>query len=178
MKTPIKVGIIGTGVISEARLDSLQTISGVESVSTVSERLVIEAENKEEDTALVTLSFKSGVLVELSLTFAARYNNFPPIYVGAGIRYDIYGTEGSLHLVNDKNNSLSLITGDKREILNSQDVLDTLPSDVPTDMNRHFIDCILNNTEPIVTVHDARQVMRIIDACYESVRTGKKVSVI
>jgi len=169
----------GGGVIIDNgfhMIDTLRLFFGeVESVLTAAKRLAIEAENKEEDTALITISFKSGVLVELSLTFAARYNDFPPGYVGAGIRYDIYGTEGSLHLVNDESKTISLITASGRQVYTAGDVLKSLPDGFPTDMNRHFIDCLLNNTEPVLTVQEARQVMRIIDACYESVRTGKKV---
>jgi predicted dehydrogenase len=40
-----------------------------------------------------------------------------------------------------------------------------------------FIDCIQNDTEPIVTAHDGRQVTAILCAIDEAVRTGKTVSV-
>ena len=157
-------------------IDTLRSFFGeVESVTASAGRLVIEAENKEEDTALVCLFFKSGILVELSLTFCARYSNFPPGYVGAGLRYDICGTEGSLHLVNDMNNAISLITSSGVQVLTSEDIRKNLPKDAPVDMSRHFIDCLLNDCESLVTAQDAQRAMHVIDACYESVGTGKKI---
>ena len=82
-----------------------------------------------------------------------------------------------MHLLNDENNALTLITGKKREVLSCKDVASKIPSDVPTDMNRHFIDCLMNHAKPLITVEEACQIMRVIDACYESVRTGEKVTI-
>ena len=103
------------------------------------------------------------------------YSNFPPGYVGAGLRYDICGTEGSLHLVNDMNNAISLITSSGVQVLTSEDIRKNLPKDAPVDMSRHFIDCLLNDCESLVTAQDAQRAMHVIDACYESVGTGKKI---
>ena len=41
---------------------------------------------------------------------------------------------------------------------------------------RHFVDCVANDTEPAVTGEDARTVMEIVFAAYESAGTGRKVS--
>jgi predicted dehydrogenase len=40
----------------------------------------------------------------------------------------------------------------------------------------HFVDCVQNDKQPIVTGEDAREVLKIIFAAYESARTGAKVS--
>lgn len=40
----------------------------------------------------------------------------------------------------------------------------------------HFIDCVRNDKEPLVTGHDGRAVLEIIYAAYESARSGQKVS--
>jgi predicted dehydrogenase len=39
----------------------------------------------------------------------------------------------------------------------------------------HFVDCVKNDKEPLVTGEDGRAVMEIIFAAYESAGTGKKV---
>jgi myo-inositol 2-dehydrogenase/D-chiro-inositol 1-dehydrogenase len=39
----------------------------------------------------------------------------------------------------------------------------------------HFVDCVQNDKQPIVTGEDARAVLEIIFAAYESARTGRKV---
>ena len=40
----------------------------------------------------------------------------------------------------------------------------------------HFVDCVQNNKQPLVTGEDARIVMEIILAAYESARTGCRVT--
>lgn len=39
----------------------------------------------------------------------------------------------------------------------------------------HFIDCVLNDKQPLVTGEDGRVVMEIIFAAYESARTGRRI---
>jgi predicted dehydrogenase len=39
----------------------------------------------------------------------------------------------------------------------------------------HFVDCVKNDREPLVTGEDGRAVMEIIFAAYESAGTGRKV---
>ncbi|MCF0229834.1 MAG: Gfo/Idh/MocA family oxidoreductase [Parasporobacterium sp.] len=40
----------------------------------------------------------------------------------------------------------------------------------------HFIDCVRNDKEPVITGRDGRAVLEIIYAAYESAGTGKKVT--
>ncbi len=40
----------------------------------------------------------------------------------------------------------------------------------------HFVDCVQNGTEPLVTGEDARAVQEVLFAAYESARTGAKVA--
>jgi myo-inositol 2-dehydrogenase/D-chiro-inositol 1-dehydrogenase len=40
---------------------------------------------------------------------------------------------------------------------------------------KHFVDCVRNDKEPLVTGEDGRAVLELIYAAYESARTGKKV---
>jgi predicted dehydrogenase len=39
----------------------------------------------------------------------------------------------------------------------------------------HFVDCALNDKQPLVTGEDGRAVLEVIFAAYESARTGSKV---
>jgi predicted dehydrogenase len=41
---------------------------------------------------------------------------------------------------------------------------------------KHFIDCVLNNKEPLVTGKDGRDVLEIIYAAYASAGQGKKIN--
>jgi myo-inositol 2-dehydrogenase/D-chiro-inositol 1-dehydrogenase len=39
----------------------------------------------------------------------------------------------------------------------------------------HFVDCVRNGREPLVTGDDGRAIMEIVFAAYESAGTGKRV---
>lgn len=39
----------------------------------------------------------------------------------------------------------------------------------------HFVDCVLNDAEPLETGEDGREVMKIIFAAYESAATGRRI---
>ena len=39
----------------------------------------------------------------------------------------------------------------------------------------HFVDCVQNDKQPLVTGDDARVVLEVIFAAYESARAGRKV---
>jgi len=39
----------------------------------------------------------------------------------------------------------------------------------------HFVDCVKNDKEPLVTGHDGKAVLEVIMAAYESAGTGKKI---
>lgn len=70
-------------------------------VTARSGRLAISAINKEEDTAALAIEFESGVLVELSLTFGARYSAWPSNFCGAGLRTEIFALDGAIKVGND-----------------------------------------------------------------------------
>jgi predicted dehydrogenase len=40
---------------------------------------------------------------------------------------------------------------------------------------RHFVQCVREDTEPLVTAEDGRAVLEMIYAAYQSARTGAKV---
>ena len=40
---------------------------------------------------------------------------------------------------------------------------------------KHFIDCVRNDTQPLITGEDGRAVLELIYAAYKSARTGQKV---
>ena len=53
-----------------------------------------------------------------------------------------------------------------------------LPADSHFDREMaHFVDCCLNGTECIATAEDGIWVMKILDAIYESARTGHEVEI-
>jgi predicted dehydrogenase len=164
----------GGGVIIDNgphMLDSLYHLFGkVDEISATAGRLVVEANNKEEDSAQINIRFTNGVLVNCALTFAAVYNGFPDGYMGFGVRYDINATSGALHAVVGR--ELVVMRGREQERLASRE----LPRS--SNMDSDFIGAILGEAEPLVTGDDGLYVMRMVDACYKSIAEARAVRLV
>ena len=143
----------------------------VKFVSATGKRLLVPTDNKEEDTGIVLLEFDSGVIAEVTLTFSARYCGFPQEYRGAGVRCDVYGEKGALHLSLGDDFPLVVVDKHGRRGLRRTE----MEREYGLDMDEHFVECIRRNREPLVTAWDGRQVLAVIDAAYESIRTGRRI---
>ena len=147
-------------------------------VQACGDRLLVEAVNKAEDTASINVVFASGAVANVVWTFAAQHCGFPTGYMGAGLRYDLYGSEGALHLVNEMQGpALIVMSSGCSQTLTSKQIEASLPGDVPVQMNQHFIECIRNDTELIVTLEQELHIVRVVDACYPSMASGKTETV-
>jgi len=162
----------GGGVLIDAgthMIDIARSYFGeVKSVLAKCERLTVKAENKAEDTAVVILDFANGVVANLTVTLAIRFNLWNMPGVGCNIAEHIYGTEGSIHVTNHPQRLLTVTRQNKKEKFD-------LAPDMYEGMNEHFINCLLNNKEPLVTSGDAREALAVIMAAYESTRKGERV---
>jgi predicted dehydrogenase len=129
----------------------------------VCSRAVVQATNKAEDNAIVTMAYDNGLLGEVTASFTVLGENSKG-EATLRLRVDIFGTEGCLWAEYYSHNNLGwqvkLSTGDETIDL---PVEPYEPSSLPT----HFIDCLTNNTEPIVTAEDALRVQQIVDTVYE-----------
>jgi UDP-N-acetylglucosamine 3-dehydrogenase len=119
------------------------------------------------DYALVTLRFKSGVIAHLEGTWA--HQNF-------STKFEIAGKEGIIQY--DSSKTAPLVKGINQSDTGSAGV--AVP-DSPLKENpyvtelKHFISCIKNKEEPIVTPLDAYKAMEIALAAIESIKQGKVV---
>ena len=134
-------------------------------------RLLVTADNKEEDTAALTIEFAGGALAELSLTFSARYSAWPSGYLGAAIRNEIYASDGSIRVGGDEPVVTVVGKNTPRTTLDDSQITTGMPSS----LQAHFADCIRGNAEPIVTVQDGVAALEVVDAAYRSAQTGKRV---
>ena len=149
-------------------------------ISTTLKKLVIEPDNKADDCSLVTFEFHDKMMMQVIILYVASSEPWTETY-------DIYGRNASLHLtsMHKKNifeNILSITKDKKREIINTDDFFDaSLPysswgSDSWTNAINHFIDCLKNDKEPIVTPEDARKALQTILTTYESSRKGMRIT--
>lgn len=149
---------------------TLQQFFGPASAVTMTgKRLLVEPENKADDTSVVALEMQSGVLCSIVVT-----------YVAIGDRWSeerrLVGTEGSLLIRDDPEDEMPLL------LLQSNDYRTIRVRNAPgvaayaiRELVSEFVDCILTGAETDVTLDEARAAVATCAAAYESWRTGCRV---
>ncbi len=118
-----------------------------------------------EDTAKIVLRFTSGVLGSLHLDYARR----PPIH-----RLDVVGTLGSLEW--------DALEGSVRIYRATRKTWEVYPLPAGFERNtmfleemRHFLNVVRGEDEPVCTLEEGVQVMRLIASVLESARRARPV---
>lgn len=123
----------------------------------------------------ITLEFASGTTAVIENSWILP-NTMPNII---DLKCEIVGSKGALYLDTSHNRTVEKYTESAAEY---PDFL-VLPAiygeqkGFAADSIRHFVDCVLADTEPRVTGEDGLIVTRVIEAIEESVRTGLPVEV-
>jgi predicted dehydrogenase len=139
---------------------------------------VIEKKREVEDYSLNIMEFKNGASGFISSNYQDRRSrliqgNILGRVGQISFQFSSYNVEDSkVMLFNDKYKSGRTID---IEIPREVDIvypghLDSFKKEID-----HFIDCILHEREPLVTLEDGLRALEIIDASYESTRIGKKI---
>ena len=117
------------------------------------------------DTVLMTGTFRNGVQ---GCVDAASYSQY-----GYDARVEILGTEGIIHV--GKNNAYNMQIVKKDKSINSTfiDSWTTLFKDAYVREDEHFIDCILNDTQPSVTGIDGKMAVKVVKAGNESIQKNQ-----
>lgn len=126
-----------------------------------------------EDIAVAAVKFRSGALGLIEGNTAA--------YPGFCARLDIYGTEGSVVIENDRVKDWKMRSGDEYQ---SDDgptsfIGGTSSHDIWHHSHRrqikNMIDAIFNDHEPLVNGQEGRRSLQTVLGVYESARTGRPV---
>lgn len=133
-------------------------------------RLVVAAENKADDTALLIFEYANHVLASVAMTYAA-YGD-----VWREERH-IYGTEGSLHIRDDLSAPLSLVRGGREQRITVRPLGPPWQLSIQRSLD-HFLDCYVNEREFQVAPTQARSALRTALAAYESAREGRKTGIV
>ena len=126
-----------------------------------------------EDIAAAVLKFKSGAIGMLEGNTAA--------YPGFCTRLDIYGSEGSVIIEDDKVKAWHLLSGEGCTIPEDagRSIAGTTSADISHLSHQRqmadFIDAVLSNREPKVNGEEGRKPLEIVLAVYESAKSGKLV---
>jgi len=129
-----------------------------------------------EDTAVAVIEFESGALATYEATTAA----FP----GQPRKIFLTGSKGTASLVHDRISALSLL-GEEQEDTGEQgpDSAENTSSPTVSDVSGHrkvmedFIEAIEQDRPPMCDGPDARRSVELVQAIYESSRTGKPVDI-
>ena len=131
---------------------------------------VSETKGKEifnvEDLAVATIRFDNGAVLTVETSFSLNTKKD-----SSGI--EIYGTKGGASFTPDLeiyNNINGYMTNISFEGKTAFELTPVFCNEI-----NHFVDCIINGTECIATADDGIALMAILDAAYESARTGHEV---
>ena len=118
-----------------------------------------------EDLAVALIRYDNGAVTLLETSYSLN---------GEGITAkDIYGTKGGAALAGEPkfymemNDFMVDVTPD---IQNLKDGKNNFQAEID-----HFIDCVQGKAECMAPAHDGVEIMKILDAIYESARTGHEV---
>jgi len=122
-----------------------------------------------EDSCLLLLRFMNEAIGSVAASWCKKS--------GFESKVDILGTEGDLSATGANDYPISIVS--------AQDVAHrielplgwTFPKYVFMEELSHFVDCILQDREPLVTGDDGKAILRIVVAAYESAETGRTTSV-
>jgi predicted dehydrogenase len=130
----------------------------------VCSRSVVQAANKAEDNAIITMSYDGGLLGEVTASFTVLGENSNG-EATLRLRLEVFGTAGNIsaeyYSHDGKGWQVILSTADRSINLPIEPFE---PSALPT----HFIDCLVTGATPVVTAADALSVQEIVDQLYEA----------
>lgn len=129
-----------------------------------------------DDNAIIIIEFENGVtaMAEESWTKLGGMDDRAEIHGTEGVAYadvlqgnsiQTYSAKGVGYAVEKAGNTVGWSYTMYEEIWNYG-----FPQEF-----EHFVDCVKNNKEPLVTGEDGKAVLEVIFAAYESAGTGKKV---
>ncbi|MCD6570267.1 MAG: Gfo/Idh/MocA family oxidoreductase [Deltaproteobacteria bacterium] len=155
------------------RVAVLQYLFGdIESISGKAQRLYSRIDTKADDNCAFSLQFANGALCSLacSFTVASEWNN----------SLEVYGTKGTIlenHNWGQPIKLFSTLPGHNQGKWITPEVEHKVyPGYYPLTFEaeiRHFYECIINDTKPLMTGEDGKKALEIILLGYKASRTGK-----
>lgn len=148
----------------------------IKSVYAQMSRQVHQAKTRGEDNALLILEFENDVIALAEESWTKRG--------GMDDRAEVYGSNGVAYANLLQGNSIITYSGSGYDyaVEKAGETKGWSFTIYEEEWNygfhqemAHFIDCVQNDRQPLVTGYDARAVLQVIFAAYESAGTGRKV---
>lgn len=141
-------------------------------VTAVTKRLVATAPDKADDTAAAILELPEEVLGTIEVTYAATGNRWQEerrIVGSAGMILIRDDPEDEMPLVVLKDDDFYPVKVHRPFQINPWGIARTLD---------HFIDCVITNRAPDITLQEARDALATTLAIYQSAHQGKRVEIV
>ncbi len=123
-----------------------------------------------EDTSVALITMKNGMTIVMETAWASNM-----VQDAMGVVASMAGTKAGVDMVGPTFERSVRVT----KIVDGKLTTTTEELETPVDMNaydiNHWIDAIQNDGDPVILAEQAAVVTRVIEAIYESARTGKTV---
>ncbi len=123
-----------------------------------------------EDTAMAMITMKNGMMIYMETAWATNL-----IQPAPGVVAEICGNLAGADMVGPGFENFVRTT----RMVDGKLTTETMKIEEPVNMNEydinHWIDAIQNNTDPAILPEQAATVTRVIEAIYESARTGETI---
>ena len=132
-------------------------------------RLMAKPENKADDNAAVTLEYDDDLIANLVVSYTVENEPWSE-------KKFIYGTSGDISMISEATVPIFLVENSSPQIVEVEHNAAWWGWSIDRAL-RHFVDCVTENVEPVVTAEDARATLKTILAAYRSASEGRRVEV-
>ena len=132
-------------------------------------RLMAKPENKADDNAAVTLEYDDDLIANLVVSYTVENEPWSE-------KKFIYGTGGNISMISEAAVPMFLVQSGSPQIVEVEHNAAWWDWSIDRAL-RHFVDCVTENVEPVVTAEDARAALKTILAAYRSASEGRRVEV-
>ena len=132
-------------------------------------RLITKPENKADDNAAVILEYDDDLIANLIISYSQENEPWSE-------KKFIFGTGGNIAMISEAAVPMFFVVDNSPEMVEVEHKADWWAWSHDLAL-RHFVDCILENAEPIVTAEDARAALKTILAAYQSAKEGRRVEI-
>ena len=151
-------------------VDLMQFVLGrAAAVSATAKRLVADHPHKADDTSSLTIEYERGAIGSVVCA------NCDTSLAGLTAEKSFYGTRGSLHVLQD-GPIIRLVRwtgGVSEELLAVENWWEKANVAVVT----HLVDCLLDGSEPVASLAEARHDLEVVLAGYRSANEGRRVTI-
>ena len=153
--------------------DQLNWLFGSEPLEVFAKAKNLRKEAKENavfDFVLVMVTYEGGKNGIIDISWAYP-QGWAPFYS----TLNIVGTKGKLEYSDKDSNPMAVIDGGIIYPRYSP-LISTMLTSFQRELN-HFLDCIVNGVNPVITLEDAYKALMVIEAAYRSIDEGKPVKI-